>query len=623
MVQPPARSSRLRFKAFRAGKTPSEPAADGSGDDSKRPDKKARRRYLRHYLTWLRPHFPGLALLFLLGLFGVAFQSANPILAAQMVDRCIVTDGALDPRLALLAQLGGVLIGLAMVGVLVSPLRSYLTVRLNARAVVRLRKRLHEHLMRLSFSELSDLKSGGIVSRLSGDVDNATGLIQSAVISPTIATVQAITAMGIIFYWNWRLAIAMTAVVPLLMIAHLFWVRKIRPIYRSIRDDRTAVDARVTETFGGIRVVRAFRREPRERRDYGVGHHTAVRKNIFAHILQSVVGSAWGLLMPAVTIVLMWYGGYLVIQGQAKIGQLFAFQWYVFLLLGPVMQIINSMSTTQRGLAATERIFDLLDKPVDKPDPLDAINAPDQVRQIRFEGVSFEYRPGTPVIKDFSLTVPGGSVTALVGPSGAGKSTLTDLVARFHDPTKGRIFLNDIDLKQIRLAAYRRLLAVVQQDVFLFDGTVRDNIAYGRRGADQQQIIRAAQRANAHDFIVDMVDGYDTVVGERGVKLSGGQRQRVSIARAILADPKILILDEATSNLDSESEQLIQAALAELYVNRTTFVIAHRLSTVTHADMIVVLDAGRIVEVGSHVDLLSAGRMYYDMIERQQQFDQA
>jgi len=241
------------------------------------------------------------------------------------------------------------------------------------------------------------------------------------------------------------------------------------------------------------------------------------------------------------------------------------------------------------------------------------------VKEIHLDRVVFGYRPDAEVIHDLSLSVPGGYTVALVGPSGAGKTTLTDLVARFHDPNGGAVRINGIDLRQIKLASYRGLLAVVPQDVFLFDGTARDNIAYGRRGATESQIIDAARRANAHDFLESLPEGYDTLIGERGFKLSGGQKQRLSLARAILADPQILILDEATSNLDTESEQLIQASLVNLFRDRTTFVIAHRLSTITHADLIVVLQEGRIVESGTHDSLMMARGYYAEMVERQRQ----
>jgi ATP-binding cassette subfamily B protein/subfamily B ATP-binding cassette protein MsbA len=273
-----------------------------------------------------------------------------------------------------------------------------------------------------------------------------------------------------------------------------------------------------------------------------------------------------------------------------------------------------------------ERVFDAMEMPPDKPDAPGAQPAPAQVDQITLNHVSFAYRPGVPVLVDVSLSIPGGSTVALVGPSGAGKSTLADLVARFHDPGAGQILVNGIDLRKLKLDSFRSLLAIVPQEVFLFDGSIRQNIAYGRRRATEPEIIEAARRANAHGFIMDLPEGYATRIGERGFKLSGGQKQRLSIARAILADPRILILDEATSNLDTESEQLIQASLADLLQrgsdrarDRTTIVIAHRLSTVTAADLIVVMNQGHVVETGTHESLLAAGGMYAEMVDRQRQ----
>jgi ATP-binding cassette subfamily B protein/subfamily B ATP-binding cassette protein MsbA len=264
-----------------------------------------------------------------------------------------------------------------------------------------------------------------------------------------------------------------------------------------------------------------------------------------------------------------------------------------------------------------ERVFEVLAMPNDKPDRRDAKDAPALVSRIEFEGVEFEYREGRPVVRDFNLDVPGGSVVALVGRSGAGKTTVTDLAARFHDPTRGRILVNGTDIRDFRLRTYRDLLAIVQQDVFLFDGSVHDNIAYGRHDATRAEVLDAAQRANAHEFIVKLPEGYETFVGERGVKLSGGQQQRLAIARAILKSPQILILDEATSNLDTESEQLIQASMADLLAERTTFVIAHRLSTIRRADLILVMEEGVVVERGSHQELMRERGGYYEMVLRQ------
>ncbi len=323
------------------------------------------------------------------------------------------------------------------------------------------------------------------------------------------------------------------------------------------------------------------------------------------------------MLISGVSVVIVWYGGYLNVVGRASIGDIMAFQWYTFLLLTPVWNIVNSFSELQRSLAAMERVFEVLAMPNDKPDRLDAVDAPPVVGEIKFENVGFEYREGRPVVHDFNVVVPGGSVVALVGRSGAGKTTVTDLVARFHDPTQGRILVNGSDIRDFRLRTYRDLLAIVQQDVFLFDGSVRDNIAYGRHKASDAEIEDAARRANAHEFIIKLPDAYETFVGERGVKLSGGQQQRLAIARAILASPQILILDEATSNLDTESEQLIQASMASLLAGRTTFVIAHRLSTIRRADTILLMEDGRVIERGTHEQLMNARGGYYDMVVRQ------
>ena len=425
---------------------------------------------------------------------------------------------------------------------------------------------------------------------------------------------RLLIAIVVLLTINWRLAVTALAIIPMVMIMSLTFSRRIRPIYRSVRKDVEAVDGRVGETFSGIRVVRAFRREAQELLTYMLGRHTILRKELFASRREMILWTSWGMIEMAVTVVIIWYGGYLTTLGRATIGDIMAFQWYVFLIMNPVWNIVNSISELQRSLAAMERVFDVLGMEADKPDRPDAQPAPRVVRELRFEDVEFEYRPGIPVVRDFDLVVPGGSVVALVGRSGAGKTTVTDLVARFHDPTRGRIMLNGVDIRDLRLRTYRDLLAIVQQEVFLFDGSVRDNIAYGWYDAEVQD---AARRANAHEFIDRLPQKYDTTIGERGVKLSGGQQQRLAIARAILARPQILILDEATSNLDTESEQLIQASMAELLAGRTTFVIAHRLSTVHRADLILLLEDGRMVERGSHRELMDARGVYYEMVRRQ------
>ncbi len=576
------------------------------------------RRYFRDYMAWLRPHRWGLCAVFLLALMASSLGLVPPYATLFITDNILLNDDmSWSDRLSLLHLVGAGLLLLLLVQQGIQLLRNYRATVLNAKIVVRLRQRLYDHALRLPLDRLADMKTGGVVSRLSGDVDHVTQLVETAMLTPGVAAIRVFSTLVVLVVLNWKLALVAGAMIPPIVLLNFAWVRRVKPIHRSVRRDRAAVDGRVVETFIGIRTVRAFQRQNKERRDFAVGHHAIMRKAIFAQMLQLVVRSGWGLLIPAVSLVIIWFGGTLCLRGQCTIGQIMAFQHYLLQLLHPVAQIVNSYGATQRALAAMERTFDLLREPIDKPDPPGALPGPTDVEEFVFDEVWFEYRPDEPVLQDFSLAVPAGKTVALVGPSGAGKTTVTNLVARFYDPTAGAIRLNGIDLRDIQLRSYRRLLGMVQQDVFLFDGTVAENIAFGRRAASEREIIAAAKQANAHGFITDMPDGYDTMIGERGLKLSGGQCQRISIARAILADPQLLILDEATSNLDTESEQLIQASLLKLFEGRTTFVIAHRLSTITHADIIVVLEDGRIEEIGDHPSLMASRGTYHEMVSRQ------
>jgi ATP-binding cassette subfamily B protein/subfamily B ATP-binding cassette protein MsbA len=594
-------------------------AEDGSASTSRR---QKRREYLREYVRWLWPHRYAVGGLFMLALLAAAMEMVEPLFMRFIIDR-VLLNTALESaaRLSRLHLAGVVFVTVVVLARLVGVLKDYRQRLLNVRVMLSLRRTLFERLLHLPLSKLWDMKTGGILSRLTGDVDTTTGLLQMAIMSPAISIVRLLIAVALLVTLNWRLAVTALAIIPGVMLMSFAFSRRIRPIYRSLRKDVERIDGRVGETFSGIRVVRAFRREMRELLDYMLGRHTVLRKELFAHRREIFLWMSWGLLLGAVNVVIVWYGGYLNIVGNASIGDIMAFQWYTFLLLNPVWNIVNSFSELQRSLAAMERVFEVLAMENDKPDKPDARDAPTTVHEIRFDNVEFEYREGQPVVRDFNVTVPGGTVVALVGRSGAGKTTVTDLVARFHDPTKGRILLNGADIRDFRLRSYRDLLAIVQQDVFLFDGSVRDNIAYGRHDATDAEIEDAARRANAHEFIVKLPEKYESFIGERGVKLSGGQQQRLAIARAILASPQILILDEATSNLDTESEQLIQASMATLLAGRTTFVIAHRLSTIRRADLILLMEDGRVIERGTHEQLMESRGTYHSMVLRQLESD--
>ncbi len=677
----PHPTSKSRYQEFRRH-GPDHTKSEALAAERPKRDAAQRRHYIRQYRRWLWPYKKMFALVFALALISVVLNLILPLVTKYIIDD-VLPNSSLD---AATKRHKLLIVTVTMMAMLIfttgiDTWRSYLMSLLNAKVIFRLRQRLFDKFLRLPLSELSDLKSGGIVSRLSQDTDKVTGLVQQAVITPGVAGIRVVLTVAVLIFLSWEMALVAGLMIPPIVLVNLLWIRRVRPIYRTMAEERERIDARVTETFGGIRVVRAFRRERREERDYAVAHHTIIRKNLLAEKLMLMFSGGWGLLVPATTLAIVGVGGSLVIAGTGTVGDIVAFQMYAVLLLHPVSLIVNSYSSTQQALAALERVFDILERHDEKPDAPAALPAPHPIHEIRFENVSFEYRKDLPVLQEISLTVPAGSVVALVGPSGGGKTTFTDLVARFHDPTHGAILINGIDLRQMQLESYRSRLAVVGQETFLFDGTVRENIAYGRRHADEESVFDAARRANADEFIQRLPEKYDTLIGERGVKLSGGQRQRISIARAILADPEILILDEATSNLDTESEQLIQASLAELLdqirgasplakgglrateggarrgiatpplpsgegrgegisepraqasgrsvsgngspravATRTTFVIAHRLSTITHADLIVVLDHGRIVETGRHADLLAADGLYRDMVQRQQRF---
>lgn len=482
------------------------------------------------------------------------------------------------------------------------------------------RKRVLDQAIRLPLHRVQELRSGGAASILRQDAGSVGDLVFGMLYNPWRAVIQLAGSLLILAWVDWRLLLGALVLVPLVYFTHRTWISRIRPQFRGVRAQREEVDALTTESFGGMRVVRAFSRQRAETNRIMRGNHTMGRQELYAWWWMRTVEIVWEALIPLSSAALVLYGGWRVLEGDLTLGDLMMFLVYLLMLLAPLAVLAQSAAAFQNSLSGFDRVLDLLDEPreTETMEPTISIRKEDFVGHLSFEHVRFRYpNADTLALDDFSLNVEPGETIALVGPSGAGKTTLCNLVARFYDPTRGRVLLDGRDLREIDVESYRRLIGIVEQDVFLFDGTVAANIGYGDRHATADEIRRAAEIANATEFIRQLPEGFETLVGERGVKLSGGQRQRLAIARAVLADPRILIMDEATSNLDTRSEGMIQASLAVLMQDRTCFVIAHRLSTIAHADRIIVLQSGRIAEIGTHESLMSSAGSYREMVELQ------
>lgn len=480
-----------------------------------------------------------------------------------------------------------------------------------------IRRRVFDHAIRLPLNKIQSMKSGGVASLIREDAGGVADLIFSMLYNPWRAIVQFSGSLVILMLVDWKLMVGGLSLLPVVWVTHRTWINRIRPLFRDLRKQRQHIDGNATETFGGIRIVRTFSRSRSETHRFVREGDFLVRQQLFTWWWSRIIETIWEVVIPIASTALLLYGGYQIIGGELTLGDLMMFLVYLTMLLDPLATLAGSAVSFQNNLAGLDRILDVLESEPELPRRETEIQVKrSQVRgAVSFRDVCFRY-PDTDalVLTDVNLEVAAGETVAFVGRSGAGKTTLTNLIARFYDVTSGSICLDGTDLRDIEPESYRSLLGIVEQDVFLFDGTIRENIAYARRRASDDEVVRAATAAAADEFIRRLPEGYETIIGERGVKLSGGQRQRIAIARAVLADPKILILDEATSNLDSESERLIQRSLAELLQDRTAFVIAHRLSTIANADKIVVLEDGRIVEVGTHQELLDHGGRYQDMV---------
>jgi len=561
-------------------------------------------------LSFIRPYIPqiiGAALC-------TAFVTASTLLIAPLaghVFKVIEDKNILMLNLSALGMIGLFLIkGVFVYG------QEYLSYFVAHRLIVDLRNKLYEHLQDMSLDFYSKWNTGELVSRVMADIQVLQGTIFSSFVSVIPHSILLAGLTGYIFWLNWRLSLLTLIAFPLIVQVIRIFAREIHEISLGIQQKAADITSHVQETLSQIRVVKSYSMEKKEIEKFRGETQKSFNISMRAVQILATQNPVIALLQAAAVVAIVWYGGMEIINGNLSLPQLISFATALAIMTDPGNTLSKGYSILQQGLASVKRVFEVVDIQPTIKDEKDALPLPKVQGKVDFQDISFAYEEEE-VLKDINLSVEPGEIIALVGRTGAGKSTLMTLLLRFYDPSSGRITVDGYDIKKVKLDTLRNQIAVVPQEISLFRGTVKDNIAYGKPNASEEEIIAAAKFANAHNFIQDLPLQYDTEVGERGTKLSGGERQRIAIARAILRDPRILILDEATSSLDAETEALIREALERLMKGRTTFIIAHRLYTIEKADRIIVIDDGKIVETGPHAELLAKGGLYKHLYEIQ------
>ena len=489
------------------------------------------------------------------------------------------------------------------------------------RAITDMRKRVQAQIMHLPVRYFDSTQTGVLVARIMSDAEGIRNLVGTGLVQLIGGLVTAVLGLGVLFWLNWHLTVITILVLAAFGGGMAYAFRTLRPLFRERGKINAEVTGRLTEALGGIRVVKSYTAEKREEIVFTKGAH-----RLFRNIAKSMTGvsattAGSTVIVGIVGVLMIWLGGSAIIAGEMTLGELIMYIFFIGLVAAPLVSIASIGTQITEAFAGLDRIREILDMSTEMDEDETRAAVDTLEGDVRFEDVWFEYNPGQPVLRGVSFHAAPGTTTALVGSSGSGKSTLISIVMAFNRPTKGHVIVDGRDLGELRLMDYRGQLASVLQENFLFDGTIAENVGYARPGATREEILSACRIAHCDEFISQFPNGYDTVVGERGIKLSGGQRQRVSIARAILASPRILILDEATSSLDSESEQMIQDGLRNLRAGRTTFVIAHRLSTIRSADQILVLEEGQVVERGTHAELLALNGRYRYLHDKQYKFE--